>query len=272
MGDTKNPYSELFLALERANEPVHNSLNEMRVRAGAKILDDNFRESPDSIGVDFPGLDVLKLIVAPLAIVGCIGSSPGGAIGCLPLLVVFAVMYFLQDAVLGFLGVYWKTILLVMGGMCVGAIIPWLASRVGKNLLKKIEPPNAKSDEPTKEIDLWAKRSSKRLQTMYWLQAGCVLVVFCLLVGNVVWTIALLSEGRVESASAFGSGGIVTLVLSRLIWNPFERIAESRKLADNADILSVTLVSSMRDAEKIPNMEERRKAVWDDLRNFLELS
>lgn len=167
---------------------------------------------------------------------------------------------------------YWRILLLCISAACIGASVVLVLSRVGIKPLRGIQPPSADTDEPLKELEGLAERTAVRLKTAYTVQVSLVVAVFTIFAGIVAWSMVMISQKRLAYASAFGSGGVAMLVLSKWKWQPFDRIARARKLADQADILATALRMRIRTIEQIGDPATRAKAQWEAVAEYLKLS
>jgi hypothetical protein len=166
----------------------------------------------------------------------------------------------------------WKTILLSLGGVCVGSGFILLFGKIGKKPLKNVEPPDGSSDHPLEELEGLAFRTVSRLKTAYQLQIILTCSVATLLLFVVLWSIYMVTQNQLMYATAFGSSGIGMLILSKWKWQPFERVAEARKLADDADILAAGLRLRIKSISEIPDPKERAQAQWDAVSEYLDRS
>jgi hypothetical protein len=166
----------------------------------------------------------------------------------------------------------WRILLLCIGAACIGASIVFALSRIGFQPLRKIEPPSADTDEPLKELEGLANRTVARLRTAYTVQVSLVVAIFIGFAAIVIWSMVMVSQKRLEYACVFGSGGVAMFVLSRWKWQPFERMAEARRLADQADILATALRMRIRTIEQISDPAARAKAQWEAAAEYLKLS
>lgn len=166
----------------------------------------------------------------------------------------------------------WKTILLSLGGICIGSGFILMFGRIGKQPLKKVEPPDGTSEQPLAELEHLASRTVSRLRTAYRMQISLITIVSALLLFVVLWSIFMVTKNRLMYATAFGSSGIGMLVLSKWKWQPFERVAEARKLADDADILATGLRLRIKSISEITDPKERAQAQWDAVSEYLDRS
>jgi len=175
-------------------------------------------------------------------------------------------------AVLVFLTMHWKALLLPIGGVCTGAGAVLLALRIGNSPLRAIAPPDVESKDPLQELKSLAERTASRLRTAYSLQLWAVLVVGSLFIILIIWSVVMVSQQRLLYASAFGSGSVAMVILTQWKWQPFDRINEARKLADNADTIATGLRLRMATISEIVDPSVRAKAQWDAVREYLERS
>jgi hypothetical protein len=171
-----------------------------------------------------------------------------------------------------FLALYWQAVVIPAGAMCIGAGIVLLVGRLGAAPLRNVDPPQLGSDDPLKELKQLAERTASRLRTAYRLQLWAVLAVGGIFLGLVIWSMVLVSQDRILYASAFGSGSVAMLVLTRWKWQPFDRINQARRLADNADTLATGLRLRMSTISEITDPSERARAQWDAVGEYLDRS
>lgn len=166
----------------------------------------------------------------------------------------------------------WKTILLSLGGVCIGSGLIIVFGKIDKHPLKNVEPPDGLSDQPLAELEHLAGRTVSRLRIAYQIQISLVCVVAALLLFIVLWSIFMVTQNQLMYATAFGSSGIGMLALSKWKWQPFERVAEARKLADDADILATGLRLRIKSISEITDPKERAQAQWDAISEYLDRS
>lgn len=166
----------------------------------------------------------------------------------------------------------WKTILLSLGGVCIGSGFILMFGRIGKQPLKKVEPPDGTSDQPLAELERLASRTVSRLRTAYQIQISLICIVAALLLFVILWSVFMVTQNRLMYATAFGSSGIGMLALSKWKWQPFERVAEARKLTDDADILTTGLRLRIKSISEIIDPKERAQAQWDAVSEYLDRS
>lgn len=183
-----------------------------------------------------------------------------------------ALAFSVGPAVLRFLGQHWQAILLPTGGVCLGAGVVLLASRLEAAPLRGIDPPNEDSDDLPGELKALAERTSSRLRSTYRFQLCAVGVVGAIFVGLIVWCMVMVGQERILYGSAFGSGGVAMVILTQWKWQPFDRINEARSLADNADTLATGLRIVMVTISEIPDPVKRAEAQADAIKQHLARS
>lgn len=166
----------------------------------------------------------------------------------------------------------WKQILFLLGGVCFGAGIIIASKQIGLSPLKHVDPPNANTNNPLEEIEQLANRSVSRLKISYHMQLSAVIFVGCTLLIIVYWCIYMVSKDKLMYASAFGSSGVGMIVLTKWKWQPFEKVAEARKLADNADILATGLRLRINSLSEISDPKERAREQWVAVGEYLDRS
>jgi len=82
----------------------------------------------------------------------------------------------------------------------------------------------------------------------------------------------MVSKERLLYASAFGSGGVAMVILTQWKWQPFDRINQARKLADDADTVATALRLRMKTISEITDPSLRSKAQGDVVNEYLEHS
>ena len=166
----------------------------------------------------------------------------------------------------------WRTILLATGGCLIGAGVILIVRRFEENPLRKIEPPDENAENPLEELQSLAIRTVSRLRTAFHIQISLVIFIATVLVVVLFWSIVMITQEKMLYGTAFGSGGVGMLVLTKWKWQPFDRIAATRKLADDADILATGLRIRMQSIMKIDNPKERAQAQWDAVNDYLASS
>jgi hypothetical protein len=167
---------------------------------------------------------------------------------------------------------YWKPILSSLGGACFGAGIILAVGRLGKAPLKNIQPPDDTTNEPLEELERFVERSGSRLRTAYRVQMALIWLVALTIFAVIGWSILMVTKHQLMYATVFGTTGVGMLALSRWKWQPFERVADARRLADNADILATGLRMRIESISKIPDPKERAEAQWRAVTDYLKQS
>ena len=184
--------------------------------------------------------------------------SPVGAVVLL-LIGLVTVAIVVGPALARFFVTHWQAILLPTAGLCVGAGTVLLVSRVGTSPLRAVAPPRADTEDPLQELKNLAERTASRLQSAYRMQLVAVLVVGAIFVTLIVWSVVMVSQNRILYASAFGSGSVAMVILTQWKWQPFDRINQARRLADNADTLATGLRLRMKTISEITDPSKRSK-------------
>jgi hypothetical protein len=153
-----------------------------------------------------------------------------------------------------------------------GAGIVLSVSRLEVAPLRRIDPPNGQSDDPLQELEDLATRTASRLRSAYRCQLSAVVIVGAILASLIVWSMVMVSQKQILYASAFGSGSVAMMILAKWKWQPFDRINEARRLTDNADTLAVGLRLRMRTISEIEDPDERAKAQWEAVEQYLSRS
>lgn len=188
------------------------------------------------------------------------------------LLGVIAIAVVVGPAVWRFATMYWQAILLPVGGVCVGAGVVLLLSRIGMSSLGTVAPPKTDTDDPLKELTDLAERTGSRLRAAYRLQLWIVLAVGGIFIVLIIWTIVMVSKQRLVYASAFGSGSISMAILTKWKWQPFDRINQARRAADNADATATGLRLRMKTISEIADPAARADAQWEAVKEYVSLS
>lgn len=175
-------------------------------------------------------------------------------------------------AVFNFVAGHWNVLLLCLGAALVGAAIVLGFSRFGSQPLRNVAPPVPDTNEPLKELEKLAERSTARFKTAYRIQVSFVIGVFVGFAALVSWSMFMVSQKRVAYASAFGSSGAAMLVFSKWKWQPFERMSEARRLSDQADALATALRLQIMTMEEIKDPVARAKAQWKTVAEYIKLS
>jgi hypothetical protein len=178
--------------------------------------------------------------------------------------------YVIGPAVLHFLMANWRAILLPIGGLCIGLSTITLGARVGNSPLASLKPPYEDAEDPLQELKDLAERTALRLRTTFRLQLWTVGAVGMTFLALIIWSIILVTRHQVVYASAFGSGSLGMVILTRWKWQPFDRIDQARRLADNADTLATGLRLRMRTIAEIQDSSARAKAQWEAVNDYLK--
>lgn len=173
-------------------------------------------------------------------------------------------------ALVRLLTTHWQAVLIPLGGVCAGAGAVLLVSRIGASPLRAVAPPKANAEDPLQELKDLAERTAARLQTAYRLQLWAVLAVGAIFIILIIWSVVMVSQNRILYASAFGSGSVAMMILTQWKWQPFDRINQARRLADNADTLATGLRLRMKTISEITNPSKRAKAQWDAVEEYLK--
>ena len=168
--------------------------------------------------------------------------------------------------------IHWKGISLAIGGSFIGSGLIFIFGRLDKEPLRNIDPPNSDSSEPLCELENLAKRTTSRLRTAYRIQIILICFVATLLFTIVLWSIWTVIQNQLAYTTFFGSSGIAMIILSKWKWQPFERVTEARKLADDADILTMGLRLRIKTISEITDPKERSEAQWVAVSDYLDKS
>lgn len=175
----------------------------------------------------------------------------------------------LGPAVYNFLLSHWRSIIIPIGGISVGIGIVLLVNPIGDAPLRDIIPPEKDTEKPLEELKELAERTVNRLRSAYRLQLWTVIIVSCLFVALIIWTVVMVSQERILYASAFGSGSLAMAILSQWKWQPFDRVNQARQSADNADTLSTGLRLRMKTISEINDPTLREQAQWKAVEEYL---
>lgn len=88
-----------------------------------------------------------------------------------------------------------------------GALITLLLARE-RPTLDAVEAPDPEAIDPARELSDFASRCATRARRAYHLQLGLVVGVAGLLLGLVIWAIAMVSMSRLQYGIALGSGSV----------------------------------------------------------------
>ncbi len=171
-----------------------------------------------------------------------------------------------------FLVIHWEAVLLPIGGICVGAATVLSVSRVTAFPLRTVAPPNVAAEDPLQELKDLAERTASRLRAAYRFQLWTVFAVGAIFITLIVWSMVLVSQNRIVYASAFGSSSVAMMILTQWKWQPFDRINQARRLADNADTLATGLRLRMKTISEIVDPFRRAKAQGNVIDEFLKRS
>ncbi|MGD0546279.1 MAG: hypothetical protein ABR991_00440 [Terracidiphilus sp.] len=174
--------------------------------------------------------------------------------------------------VLHFLVGHWQAVLLPLGGICAGGGAALLVSSIGKSPLDSVMPPRTDTEDPLRELKDLSERTASRLRSAFRLQLWAVLAVGVLFIVLILWSVVMVSQNRILYASAFGSGSVAMLILTQWKWQPFDRINQARRQADNADTLATGLRLRMATISAIPDLTERSRAQWQAVEEYLKSS
>lgn len=260
MDEAINQYRDVIWALERDNSSVHDSLRAMRSHAGVPSGTTPPRRRAESY--EDMHFKIAYSVQAHWSIIPLILFLVG----------FIALVFVIVPPIIKFILAHWKTTLLCIGTASVGAGLALALGRIGFRPLQRLTAPDPNSNEPLRELQDLAQRTAQRLKTAYRIQVSLLVAVFTGFAAVVAWTIALVSQKRISYASAFGSGSVAMLILSKWKWQPFDRMAEARRLADQADVLATALRLRMRTIHEIKDPEVRSKAQWKAAADFLKLS
>ncbi len=241
-------------------------LNELRKRATEEVVEDyglpeltraSYPHLPASIDdITFSAHGTRRALVGVVALTG----------GLICLLILFgAPLYQL-------LVQHWKSSLLGLGCILLGAGLIVVVRTIEASPLRDVQVPSKFTGEPLEELEQLARRSVSRLRTAYRVQCWIVIGVAIVFVSVVSWSIYMVTQRRLEYGAAFGSGSVGMLILSKWKWQPFDRIANARKLADDADILATGLRLRIGSINEIPDPERRATAQWEAVREYLAVS
>lgn len=165
---------------------------------------------------------------------------------------------------------YWKILLLIIGGFLAGSGLIMVLGHVDRDPIREIQALESQSDEPLQELERLAKRTVSRLRAAYRLQIVLVCMVFFVLLLLLGWSLYMITKNRLTYAAVFGSTGVGMLILSRWKWQPFDRVTQARKIADEADILATGLWLRIKSLSEISDPKERAQAQWQAVREYLK--
>jgi len=247
--------------VEQQSPAVAEALGQYRLRAAepepSQLLD-------DIAGEQFPDPDVrfsrYEIRVA---------QRRGARAGCM-LLIAAAVTVTAAAIPVSreFISAHWPQLVVAGASLSTGAALILVCHGATSSPLRTLEPPTSRTDQPLHELETLARRSADRLHKSFRLQIGAVVVVGLSLLALLTWAAVLVSTERLGYGVAFGSGGIGMIVLGWR-WQPFDRIEQARRLAENADALATGLRVRMASIAEIKGANARAKAQWQAVRDFL---
>lgn len=259
--------SHILKQASRQNPAVAFSLNKLRARS---MLEQQSRQTAVSSPLDssYKGELSLEINLLKDSLV-CKAKRPS-ALGPVILLIGIIILGFvIGPKIYRIIANYWSTIFIALGSCLIGAGIILLITQFDKNPLKNVIPPDANTENPLAELEKLANRSVARLKTAYHLQIYLIIFVALILAAVLFWSIVMITRDKILYATAFSSSGVGMLILSKWKWQPFERVTEARKLADDADILATGLRIRMQSIMAITDPKERAQAQWTAVSDYL---
>lgn len=279
--------SDLFLELESQNPAIARAFSSLR-RHGAQDIEPPRRRPPSeesawggrAAGLFSlePNLPLTQNLVTAFAATPTDDVLYYKASSALPrilalllvLLGIGLVAFVARASILHFLQAHWQTVLLPLGGLCVGGGMVLFVARVGRSPLGSVAPPRTDTEDPLKELKDLSERAASRLRATFRFQLVAVLVVGAIFVLLIVWSVVMVSQNRILYASAFGSGSVAMMILTQWKWQPFDRLNLARQQADSADILGTGLRLRMTTIAAIADPSERSRAQWQAVDEYLK--
>lgn len=271
----EDPDAEVLHQLEHQNPGVAQAFGEYRRRArpsaGSRVLRGGVGESSGGFAVAYP-VERREALTERHNPKHWLHEHRACRLSLAALLLtagVAALALALGGVVIAFLRGHWAAILLSLGCACLGAGIVLLVARIGATPLRATNPPSANSDAPLQELVYLAERASSRLRVAYRAQVLAVVAVGAVFVSLVAWSVVMVSRKETSYASAFGSGSVAMAILTRWKWQPFDRINQARRLADNADVLATGLRLRMHTISEIADPRLRADEQWRAVMEYI---
>jgi hypothetical protein len=128
---------------------------------------------------------------------------------------------------------------------------------------------NESIEQPLRELELLAVRSSKRLRIAYRVQLLFSIVILVAVAGVVAWAVFELAMDHLRSAAAFGCSGGLGAALA-IKWQPFKEVRRVGMSTEAADVLATGLRMRMKTIGKIEDTAQRQEAEWQAVREYLD--
>jgi hypothetical protein len=125
---------------------------------------------------------------------------------------------------------------------------------------------------PLPRLELMALRMAHRHQRAWQVHVALVVGVALVLLAVLVWSIVLATLNQTKAATFLGTGTLGGGVLYTWKWQPFDKMSEARRLADQADLLALAVNERMVTISTISDPAQREKAQWQAALDFLDAS
>jgi len=159
--------------------------------------------------------------------------------------------------------------ILVVALLALGASIAAALRSTGREPLRAVRPPDAESEQPLSEIRCLALRAAARLRSSYHAQLVIAIGIIVLLAAIVVWSILMVTARQIPYATVLGVGGVGTTALMAR-WQPFDRVARARDLAEQADVLATGLRLRLATIKEIADPVARGEAEWNAVKDYTQ--
>ena len=159
--------------------------------------------------------------------------------------------------------------ILVVALLALGASIAAALRGTGREPLRAVRPPDAESEHPLSEIRCLALRAAARLRSSYHAQLVIAIGIIVLLAAIVVWSILMVTARQIPYATVLGVGGVGTTALMAR-WQPFDRVARARDLAEQADVLATGLRLRLATIKEIADPVARGEAEWNAVKDYTQ--
>lgn len=133
-------------------------------------------------------------------------------------------------------------------------------------LINPIKEPEGKS--ALEQFYWFTKRSSERLKKVHNYHMIMAKIVFPLLASILIWSVYLVTTGKVDYATALGTSSLGGMIVTGLIWRPFTKAKEALLLAEIVDASAVSLFAQMENISKIEDPKERAKLQAEVILNY----
>jgi hypothetical protein len=130
--------------------------------------------------------------------------------------------------------------------------------------------PSQETSQPLTDLEKLAQGFRKRHETTFRVLLAFVIAVGVVLFAVLGWAMYMVSRQQALYGTLFGTGGVGTGVLSQWKWQPFDRMNEARRAADDAAVLGAAIGLRLATIGEIKDPDERQKKQWEAAKDFLE--